>query len=46
LDVDVIGGLGTLTKKEEKELSLYFKQRKLNKKKRRTAKQTKETTQQ
>ncbi len=41
LDVDVIGGLGPLTKKEEKELSLYIKQCKLKKKKRRSAKRTK-----
>lgn len=44
LDIDVIGGLGSLTKKEEKELSLFFKERKLTKRKRRTTKQPKETT--
>ena len=41
LDVDVIGGLGPLTKKE---LSLYLEQRKLKNKNRRSSKRTKETT--
>lgn len=44
LDVDVIGGLGPLAKKEEKELSLYLEQRKLKNKNRRSSKRTKETT--
>lgn len=33
LDVDFIGGLGSLTIKEEKALSEFFKQRKLQKSK-------------
>lgn len=44
LDVDVIGGLGPLTEKEEKELSLYIKERKLKEKRHRSAKGAKETT--
>jgi hypothetical protein len=33
LDIDFIGGLGSLTKTEEKELSDFFKNRKLSVKK-------------
>jgi hypothetical protein len=32
LDVDIIGGLGSLTKEEEVALSIFFKKRKINSK--------------
>lgn len=50
LDVDFIGGQGSLTEEEENTLSDYFKQRKLtakrilNEKRRRTLKQDKTIT--
>ena len=44
LDVDFIGGHGALTAKEEKELSLFFKQRKSEDKQHGNVKRIEKTT--